>query len=169
MKRLIPFPVFWAVAMSALWAGAATGVENYAVPSWGDIVWVYGPGTDPAMDTPQALENMIKHWKGRGFTGVTLRTDLAQLDPQTFRRNPPVHRDPRAAVIWNYIDEVSASFDLFSFGAKTSAEQGFQFWAWHPHLYSDGAPETAGAPGPGHISPPPRTHQTISVFTTISW
>src|SRR5262249_45393685 len=127
--------------------------ENYAVPSWGDVVWVYGPGTDPAMDTPQALEHMIQHWKGRGFTGVTLRTDLAQLDPSMLRRNPPVKRDPRLAVIWNYIDEVSDSYDLFGFGAKAAEAAGFQFWAWHPHLYSDGAPETVGGPGPGRIWP----------------
>jgi len=105
------------------------------------------------MDTPQALENMIKHWKGRGFTGVYLRTDLAQLDPSMIRRNPPVKRDPRLAVIWNYIDEVSDSYDLFSNGAKAAAAAGFEFWAWHPHIYSDGAPENVGSPGPGRIWP----------------
>jgi hypothetical protein len=153
MKRFIVSASLWTLVCGA-WAGeTAPAFENYAVPSWGDIVWVYGPGTDPAMDTPQALEHMIQHWKGRGFTGVTLRTDLEQLDPKSIRRNPPVNRNARLAVIWNSIDEVSASFDLFSFAANTSVKEGFEFWAWHPHLYSDGAPETAGGPGPGHIWP----------------
>ena len=38
------------------------------IPSWGDLCLVYGPGTDASMDTDQAMENMVRHWKGRGFT-----------------------------------------------------------------------------------------------------
>src|ERR1041385_6818354 len=112
-KRSPRSQLAWFISYAGLIAfcrGAASATfDNSAIPSWGDVVWVYGPGTDPSMDTPQALENMIKHWKGRGFTGVYLRTDLAQLAPSMIRRNPPVKRDPRLAVIWNYIDEVSDS------------------------------------------------------------
>ena len=28
-------------------------------------------------------------------------------------------------------------------GAQLSAKNDFEWWAWHPHIYSDGAPETA--------------------------
>ena len=132
---------------------AVAAVDNFVVPSWGDIAWNYGPGTDPAMDTPQALESMFRHWKGRGFTGIYLRTDLIQLDPGMIRRNPPKKRDPRYDVIWNSIDEISARFDVHEYGVKLSKPTGFEFWAWHPHLYSDGAPEDAGSPGPGRIWP----------------
>src|SRR5262245_13040786 len=74
----------------AVGARAANTPErlDYILPSWGDIVGSYGPGVAPALDSPEAFEQMIKHWQGRGFRGVYLRTDLAQLDPATFRRNP---------------------------------------------------------------------------------
>ncbi len=134
----------------------------YAITSWGDIVAMYGPGTDPAMDTPQALENMIRHWKARGYTGVYMRTDLGQIDP-LIRRNPITattqasggtgNSDPRLSWLYKYIDRVQAEFDFHQVGAKLSQKIGFEWWAWHPHLYSDGAPEWAGAPGPGHIWP----------------
>jgi hypothetical protein len=141
-----------APALPAL-ADSTNRFENYVVPSWGDIVWLYGPGTDPAMDTPQALETMFKHWKARGLTGIHLRTDLKQLEPSMIRRNPPRKRDPKYDVIWNYIDEVSERFDVHEYGAKLSQRVGFDFWAWHPYIYSDGAPEDAGSPGPGRIWP----------------
>src|SRR5688572_21147235 len=75
------------MAASAASESAAKQRKLYAITSWGDIVAIYGPGTDPAMDTPQALENMINHWKARGYTGVNMRTDLGQIDP-LIRRNP---------------------------------------------------------------------------------
>ena len=61
--------------------------RDYILPSWGDLVCNYGPGVDPSLDNPKAFEHMIAHWKGRGFRGVYLRTDLGQLDPKTFHRN----------------------------------------------------------------------------------
>jgi hypothetical protein len=45
------------------------------IPSCGDMCLVYGLGTDAAMDTAEAMENMVRHWKGHGFKGVYLRTD----------------------------------------------------------------------------------------------
>jgi hypothetical protein len=128
--------------------------RDYILPSWGDIVYSYGPGVDPALDNPVAFEHMIKHWQGRGFRGVFLRTDLGQLDPATFRRNPVnKQQNPRLAAAWKYIDEVSQRFDLFKAGNEISEKNGFEFWAWHAHMFSDGAPETAGAPGPYRMWP----------------
>ena len=79
-------------AISSAFGDSTGRFENYLVPSWGDLVWNYGPGTDPAMDTPEALEKMFKLWQARGYTGINLRTDLAQLDPSMIRRNPPKKR-----------------------------------------------------------------------------
>ena len=66
------------------------GYEMNVIPGWADLVLVHGPGTDAAMDSPEALENMIKHYKGRGYTGIYLRTDLAQIEtvhlPQRHRK-----------------------------------------------------------------------------------
>jgi hypothetical protein len=128
--------------------------RDYILPSWGDIVYSYGPGVDPALDSPEAFEHMIKYWKGRGFKGVFLRTDLAQLDPNSIRRNPVSKQEnPRLAVAWKYIDEVMDRFDVHQVGNAISEKNGFEFWAWHAHTFSDGAPETAGAPGTGRMWP----------------
>ena len=147
--------VLGAFAISSAFGESSGSFENYLVPSWGDLVWVYGPGTDPAIDTPEALEKMFKLWQARGYTGINLRTDLAQLDPSMIRRNPPKMRNPKYDVIWKYIDSVSDRFDVHEYGAKLSEPLGFQFWAWHPYIYSDGAPEDAGSPGKGRIWPWP--------------
>ncbi len=144
---------------SFLCAGAAQGEnlpesKRYAWISWGDIMWLYGPGTDPAMDTPETLERTIKYWKGRGFSGVHLRTDLQQIAP-FIEHHPKKDLRPAAAVLLKSVDDVMASFDIHGTGQKVSDAAGFEFWAWHPHLYSDGAPVDAGAPGPGRNWPWP--------------
>src|ERR1700722_10424625 len=69
-----------ALAVTASAADPRLQEYNYILPSWGDIVCSYGPGVAPSLDCPEAFEQMIKHWQGRGFRGVYLRTDMAQLD-----------------------------------------------------------------------------------------
>jgi hypothetical protein len=34
----------------------------YTIPSWGDFAVVYANGTDPAMDSPEGMENMFRFW-----------------------------------------------------------------------------------------------------------
>mgnify|MGYP003640105730 CR=1 FL=1 len=124
------------------------------IPSWGDMTLVYGPGTNAAMDSPAAFEHMVKHWKGRGFTGVHLRTDLSQIEP-FIRRNPLSTTNPTLAVAWSYIDEVMAGFpaDFHQVAQQIADRHDFEFWSWHPHIYSDGAPPDVGVPGVGRMIP----------------
>jgi len=128
--------------------------RDYVLPSWGDLVSNYGPGVDPALDSPEAFEHMIVHWKGRGFRGVLLRTDLGQLDPAAFHRNSEKNQaNPGHAVHYSYVDEVMQRFDVHAVGNAIAQRNDFEFWAWHAHMFSDGAPETAGSPGPNRIWP----------------
>lgn len=150
------------LAITAAQAEPAADPEVYGVTSWGDMMWVYGPGTYPSMESPELLEKMIEHWKGRGHTGVMIRTDLGQMEP-FIRRNPiPDNAEmaessgvanPRVASILHYVDVVMENFDYHEVGAEIAKEHDFEWWAWHPHVYSDGAPETVGAPGVGRIWP----------------
>lgn len=154
--------VFIGLLTDPVTADRAEAPDNFAVSSWGDMMWVYGPGTYPSMDTPEMLEKMIEHWKGRGFTGITMRTDLGQMEP-FIRRNPiPDNKEmaassgisnPRVASLLHYVDEAMERFDVHELGSELSAKHGFEWWAWHPHVYSDGAPETVGEPGLGRIWP----------------
>src|SRR5437764_1879237 len=154
--------------IAALLFGACFAAEpigeskRFAITSWGDLIACYGPGTDPAMDSPQAIENMIEFWKGRGYSGVYMRTDLGQVEP-LIRRNPAVastqasdgtgNSDPRLAWLYKSLDRTMAEFDFQRLGQQLSSKNDFEWWAWHPYIYSDGAPETFGAPGHGRIWP----------------
>ena len=127
--------------------------STYIIPSWGDLAVAY-PETDPGMSTPEAVEKMIKHWKGRGYTGVFMRTDLAQFDPNAFRRNQISQTSvPYLVAMWRGIDQIQNQFNYYTVANQCARSQGFEFWAWHPHLFSDGAPEYAGSPGPGRLWP----------------
>jgi len=99
-----------AAACSQTWAERPEPAMNL-IPSWGDITLVYGPGTDAAMDTPQAMENMVRHWKGRGFTGVYLRSTWA-----SFRlvRSFAISQGPRQSGlggVLEIVDEIMARAD----------------------------------------------------------
>lgn len=142
---------WWPVFLLA--ASPASTFKNNVVPSWGDYVVAFGPGTDPALDSPEAVQNMIRHWKERGYTGLYLRTDLGQLAPEMVHRNNVVQPNPRLALLWHEIDRVMASFDAHVVAQKTAEPLGFEFWSWHPHLYSDGAPENVGTPAPDRMVP----------------
>jgi hypothetical protein len=135
-------------------ASRAAEYDMYAIPSWGDLACVYSSGTDPAMETPQALENMIKHWKNRGFTGVMLRTDLADMPPDQLVRNRPSEKqNPRLSLMWKHLDGLRKDFQLHAVGAKLAAKHDFKFYSFHPHTYSDGAPSGVGTPGAGRMVP----------------
>ena len=162
LYRTIVATGLFCLATAAAHAQSTVAPDIYGVTSWGDMMWVYGPGTYPSMETPELLEKMIEHWKGRGHTGVMLRTDLGQIEP--FIRRNPIPDDeemanssgvanPRVAALLHYVDTIMESFDVHEVGAELAKKYDFEWWAWHPQLYSDGAPETVGAPGLGRIWP----------------
>ncbi len=124
--------------------GATT---RYVIPSWGDMTLVYGPGTDPSMDTTEAMERMVAHWKGRGFAGMYLRTDLSQAVPGSIVRHPATTpAQPELAVAWRLIDEIMEKSDPHLAARRAADKIGFEYWMWHPYLYSEGAPADVGVP-----------------------
>ena len=56
---------------------------------WDDAVIVCGPGTVAGMDSPQAIEQMVRRWKGRGHQGIYWRVDEAMLPDQFMTRWKP--------------------------------------------------------------------------------
>jgi hypothetical protein len=156
MKKCLTGLTFLAAALSASIAGAADkpASQMNLIPSWGDMTLVYGPGTDAAMDTPEAMANMVKHWKGRGFTGVYLRTDLTQFPPGSIIRHAGKKQEnPGLAVFWHLVDEILEKADPHTSARMAVEGQGFEYWINHPHIYSEGAPEDAGVDGPGRMVP----------------
>jgi hypothetical protein len=128
--------------------------EMIVIPSWGDVTIVHGRGTDAAMDSPEAMAAIIKHWQGRGFTGVYLRTDLMQYDPEKVIRNSQERQDnAMLATLWKYVDSVMEKFPVHATMQREADKVGFKYWAYHPHLFSDGAPADVGEPGLGRMIP----------------
>ncbi len=154
MKRLLPilFSLLVAAHGAEPVAAGAQGPKLYTIPSWGDYASVYAEGIDPAMDSATGMENMFKFWKGRGFTGVFLRSDLQQYAP-FIERNPRVQMNAPLALMWKHIDDLAAHFDYFAAAQQAAQKTGLELWVYHPHIYSDGAPKDAGTPGPGRMVP----------------
>ncbi len=149
--------VFGMTGVISVWAESSSAnpaepTQRWAVPSWGDVVCLYGPGTDASMDSPEALEKTIKRWRVRGMTGVTLRTDLADYEPMIHRNNS-TQQNPRLQLLLDYVDVVHAKYNVLQTAEKISGPLGFKVWAWHPHIYSDGATGDIGTPGLGRMIP----------------
>lgn len=117
---------------------------NNVVISWGDYAVLYGAATDSALDTPEGIEAAMKRWKGRGYTGVYWRSDLAQLDPNEVIRNTTTI-NPQTYGLMRVLDEINEKFDVVAFAKAAAERHGLDFYIYHPNVYSDGAP--AGAPG----------------------
>ena len=152
MKAILPLLLVWLLAQrSSLGAEEAT-TKLFTIPSWGDFASVYAEGVDPAMDSPEAMERMFAWWKERGLTGVFLRSDLQQYEPFV-KRNPRVQMNPALALMLRRIDGLASRFDYFEAAQKAAQRTGLEFWVYHPHIYSDGAPPEAGTPGVGRMLP----------------
>lgn len=125
-----------------------SGYSNNAFLTWGDCCLVYGPGTDAAFDSPQAITRMMKFWKSRGYTGVYWRTDIPQNDSNEIIR---FHGDPLEAMIDLHIrrgvEDTSERFDVLTVARQAAEAEGLEFWACQPSVYSDGAPPWVVQPG----------------------
>ena len=144
---------FQLIILAGILGGTVQAEEQrWAVPSWGDVVCLYGPGTDASMDSAGALERTIRRWQARGMTGMTLRTDLADYEPM-ISRNGSTQQNPRLQLLLDYVDVVHARYNVLQTAERIGKPLGFETWAWHPHLYSDGAPSDVGTPALGRMVP----------------
>ena len=126
-------------------ASLLVGGINNAIISWGDNCNVYGPGTDPALDNPAGIARMMARLKGRGYTGVYMRTDIPQFDPaQTIMNTSLVANPITTLVIQRSVMDTAASFDVFSYMRLSAETNGLEFTAYHPYVYANGAPASTG-------------------------
>jgi formylglycine-generating enzyme required for sulfatase activity len=123
------------------------GGINNAIISWGDNVLVYGNGTDSAFDNPAGIARMMARLKGRGYTGVYMRTDIPQFDPAQIIINTNRVSNPMIALlVQRGVYDVSARFDVTSFMRAAAETNALDYWAYHPDVYSSGAPASTGWP-----------------------
>lgn len=113
--------------------------ENNVIVGWGDNRAVYGPGTDPALDSEEAVRAMVRRWKAQGYTGIYFRTD-------------PMFYADNGFHVWNEgisgnlvtmtegDREVVEGFDVLAVAADEARIQGIELWGWHTTLFSNGGP-----------------------------
>ncbi len=111
---------------------------------WDDSVICCGPGTDAGMDSPQAIERMVKRWKARGIQGVYWRVDEAML-PERFMTRWKAKVSPGMNYLLERVDQTLAEFPVLKTLLAAAEREGIEVWAWYPTIYSNGAPPT----GPG--------------------
>ena len=108
-----------AIGLGMLWTGqlavvAADGqlaTAHRLIIGWDDSVICCGPGTDAGMDSPQAIERMVKRWKARGIQGVYWRVDEAML-PQRYMTRWKTKVSPGMNYLLERVDQKLAEFPV---------------------------------------------------------
>ncbi len=114
------------------------------IVGWDDSVIVCGPGTVAGMDSPAAIERMVKRWKARGHQGIYWRIDEAMLPDRFMTRwNPKV--SPGVNYLLERVDQKLHEFPVLKTLLAAAGREQLEVWAWYPTIYSNGAPPT----GPG--------------------
>ena len=122
--------------------------EHRLIVGWDDAVIVCGPGTTAGMDSPEAIEQMVKRWKARGYRGVYWRVDEAML-PARFMTRWETKVSPGMNYLLERVDQELAEFPVLKTLLAAAEREGIEVWAWYPTIYSNGAP----AVGPGFTYP----------------
>lgn len=114
------------------------------IVGWDDAVIVCGPGTVAGMDSPEAIEKMVKRWKGRGHQGIYWRVDEAML-PDRFMTRWNIKVSPGVNYLLERVDQELHAFPVLKTLLAAAEREQLEVWAWYPTIYSNGAPPT----GPG--------------------
>ena len=116
-------------------------VAHRLIVGWDDSVICCGPGTDAGMDSPQAIERMVKRGKARGIQGVYWRVDEAML-PERFMTRWKTKVSPGMNYLLARVDQKLAEFPVLKTLLSAAEREGVEVWAWYPTIYSNGAPPT---------------------------
>lgn len=111
------------------------------IVGWDDAVIVCGPGTVAGMDSPQAIERIVKRWKSRGIQGIYWRVDEAMLPDRFMTRwNPKT--SPGMNYLLKRVDQKLHEFPVLKTLLAAAERERLEVWAWYPTIYSNGAPPT---------------------------
>ena len=151
-RQSVRWIVVFAIGLGMLWtdqltvvaADGSSATAHRLIVGWDDSVICCGPGTDAGMDSPQAIERMVKRWKARGIQGVYWRVDEAML-PERFMTRWKVKVSPGMNYLLERVDQTLAEFPVLKTLLAAAEREGIEVWAWYPTIYSNGAPPT----GPG--------------------
>ena len=144
IRRLLSFVGLLLAFTSCVDADEPKTPAHRLIVGWDDAVIVCGPGTVAGMDSPQAIERMVKRWKGRGHQGIYWRVDEAMLPDRFMTRwNPKV--SPGVNYLLERVDQKLHEFPVLKTLLAAAERKQLEVWAWYPTIYSNGAPPA----GPG--------------------
>lgn len=147
LRLIRGLPAFVGILIASHCPGVAdepTSPAHRLIVGWDDAVIVCGPGTVAGMDSPEAIEKMVKRWKGRGHQGIYWRVDEAML-PDRFMTRWNTKVSPGVNYLLERVDQELHAFPVLKTLLAAAEREQLEVWAWYPTIYSNGAPPT----GPG--------------------
>lgn len=99
-----------------------------AIVGWDDSVICVGPGTVAGMDSPAAIQQMVKRWKARGYQGIYWRVDELML-PERFAIKRPGKQNPAANYLTARLENVLHEFPVLK--TLQAAPPDRRAWACH--------------------------------------
>ena len=144
LRRVARLLVWIELSLVSVATHAAEPTAHRLIVGWDDSVICCGPGTDAGMDSPLAVERMVKRWKARGYDGIYWRVDEAML-PERFMTRWETTHSPGMNYLLERVDQELHEFPVLKTLMNAAEREGLEIWAWYPTIYSNGAPPT----GPG--------------------
>ncbi|MBN2456324.1 MAG: hypothetical protein JXB29_07310 [Sedimentisphaerales bacterium] len=109
--------------------------EKLMLVSWGDLIYFYGPETDPGLYTRRQIRNMMKYWKDQGFTQAYWRSEMQNPDFVWNRSTIGATH----SFIQSEIVNIEQKLDTTRAAREIAKEMGLEFYYWHS-IYDDGTP-----------------------------
>lgn len=114
---------------------------NFLIFGAGDYAAAFGAGTDPAFDTADGIDRMVKRYQAMGITGIIHRLDLWDMDQEQVVYHPIGNDNPEHRSLHKLMDDIHHAGVNQPKELREAAERyGLEFWAWWPTVYSDGCP-----------------------------
>jgi len=111
--------------------------EKLMLVSWGDICYFYGPETDPGLQTPQQVANMMKYWKDLGFTQIFWRIEYEGCRPPFKWNDSTIYAD--GSFVKAIVEGIHRNFDDTKCAIEEAHKLGMKVILWYS-VYDDGTP-----------------------------
>ncbi|MBN2456884.1 MAG: family 10 glycosylhydrolase [Sedimentisphaerales bacterium] len=120
----------------------ATGkvTEKLMLVSWGDLMYFYGPETDPGLMTRTQIANMMKYWKEQGFTQIYWRGEkiLSEFVNRKWN-NSTIYAEGSALKKEAEIIFEKYGVDTTEIAIEEAHKLGLKLYFWHS-VFDDGTP-----------------------------
>lgn len=110
--------------------------EKLMLVSWGDLIYFYGPETDPGVQTHDQIRRMMEAWKKQGFTQIYWRSEHIPMPDWKWNQST-IYAE--ASFIKADSDRIHRKLDTTRAALDLARKNGLTFWLWHS-IYDEGTP-----------------------------